>query len=499
MKSYIFLQWARHSCRAFLIVLSVAFLGLGFASCSPVRAQEKVEPVAASPEYPTTGLKAIFRPDFPFKPAKNGKVDPASIPPTRFGCGVKVLGRLEDNFNLRFQLLEAAQKTIWIETYIFTGDEIGYRAADILIKKRQAGVDVRLIVDAYTKLNPRDQKLFLYMERNGIFIRGFEPVYLLTTGEHVYLNAQDVNQRFHEKYWVLDHQAAIMGGTNIANEYARYGDEPKSKWRDQDLVVTGPIIQDVARAFEQNYEYFTDRQEERLPWNQPWNWAQAYRRRHDLPEPPSPDPQRQPAALTIPEMTDENIPIRFVRARPRHEEDYVTQALLHLFKNAKKSLLLETAYFVPSQELLQTLIETARRGVQVTIVTNCDKTNDVAGMPPLVRYSYLPLMDAGITIYEWQGDHPGFGSMHAKCAAIDGELAVIGSPNLDPRSLNINAESMLIMDSAKAAAALSHFIETVDLPVSKKITHEQAVYWRRPQQLNDIAKLLFAMSIEPWY
>jgi cardiolipin synthase len=479
----------RGKSRGSFIVLGL-FFGLALVLAAGLRAQP-------TDLFPQTGLRSIFRDDFKFVSLKISP-DPLSLPPTRFHNNVRLFDRLEDSFEWRFKLLEAAQQKIWIETYIFTGDEIGWKAARILAAKQKQGLDVRLLIDCYTKFNPRDQKLFLWMTHQGIDIRGFEPLYLVANGDNRFPNIDDLNQRFHEKYWNIDDQAGFMGGTNIANEYARYGDEPKKKWRDQDILVTGPILEDITRAFGQNYDYFTHRQEDRFKINQTSWYGDLYRQARGLAEPVV-DIFRQPGQLPLPEFTAANVPVRFIRQRPRDHEDYCWQAFIHLIETSKKSILIETAYFVPDDGLMQALIHAKKRGLDVKLVTNCEETNDVAGIVPLTRWFYQPLMEAGIRIWEWQGDHPGFGSMHAKCGVFDGQVVEMGSPNLDHRSLEINAESMLLIDSVEASEFLTRHITTVDMKYSLEITLAQAQYWHKPTKPYDALKLIFGLAIEDWY
>lgn len=450
-----------------------------------------------SDQFPETGLRSIFRDDFQFVHTQMTP-SPVTLPPTRFGNNVLLFDRLEDSFAWRFKLLEAAQQKIWIETYIFSGDTVGWDAARILAKKAQEGLDVRLVVDAYTKFNPRDQKLFLWMTNQGIDIRGFEPLYLTLNGDNRFPNIDDLNQRFHEKYWNIDGKVGFMGGTNIACEYARHGIDPDDNWRDQDILFTGPILQDITNALGENYDYFTRRQEGRFKINRTWTYGDIHRQLRGIPE-PKVDPTRKPADLPLPEFTATNVPVRFIRMRPRNGEDYCWQAFIHLIDNSRKTILIETAYFVPDRGLINALLDARKRGVEVRLLTNCEETNDVEGIVPLTRWFYKELMEAGVRIWEWQGDHPGYGSMHAKCAVFDGQVVEVGSPNLDHRSLEINAESLLLIDSVEAARFLTNHIETVDMKYSLEVTMEQANYWHDPTKVKDAFRLWFGKIIEPWY
>lgn len=453
-------------------------------------------PGEADRYFPASGPRSIFRDDFTF--FDPGRVSTVSAPPTRFGCGVKLLCRGEESFKWRIEMLKKARNSIRVQTYIFTGDEIGKEVADRLIRKRRHGLEVKLIVDAYTKFKLSDRRVYADLELKGVTVMGFEPVYLLGVVNDSVLNVDDVNRRFHEKYWVIDDEVAFLGGTNIANEYARYGDDPHDKWRDQDVLLTGPVVADVARAFDDNYEYFRERRASRLPVNRPSLWSSLWWKVSGTTPPPV-DPEAVSAPIVPAELSGDSVPVRFVRCRPRYHEDYLYQAYLHLFRTARESIIVENAYFVPNRPLIEALTEARRRGVEVTVITNCETTNDVSGMQPLTRYSYLPLIENGVAVYEWQGDHPGFGSLHSKFAVIDGQVAVIGSFNLDPRSIYLNSEDAVFIDSAKTARELINFVDSVDIPNSKRISLEQAKEWHRPAGIGDQFKLIFGIALEDWY
>ncbi len=457
---------------------------------------------AGAPEdYPEYGLTSIFRDDFPFIIPK-GLPSQVSLPPPRRGCGVKLLCTGYDAHEARLRALKDSRRSVRVQTYIFTGDEAGKDMARRLRRKRRLGLDVRLIVDAYTKFKAADRRVYADLELNGVEVMGFEPIYLLGKAVGKPLSVEDVNMRFHEKYWVVDDVVAFMGGTNVANEYFRYGDAPEDQWRDQDVMLTGQVVADVARAFDENYEYFKERRERRLPTNRFADWARLWWKiskdspipLDDLVRPLEIDPSSE-------EMDDDSAAVRFIRHRPRMGEDYIYQAYLHLLGAAEESIIIENAYFVPNRALINTLIEARERDVRVVVITNSEATNDVSGMQPLSRYVYLPLIEAGVEVYEWRGlpGNVGSGSLHAKCAVIDGRVSVVGSFNLDPRSVKLNSESVALIDSEKVASSLASYIENSDLPDSDRIGLEKAREWRNPKKAGDQLKLMFGMTLEDWY
>jgi putative cardiolipin synthase len=414
---------------------------------------------------------------------------------------VLLLCRGDNDFAIRHKLLKKSHRSILIQTYIFSNDPVGRKVGKILKKKRSRGLDVRLIIDAYTKFKPADRLLYYDLERSGVDVAGFEPIYFSGMSETSVFWVDEVNQRFHEKYFIVDDFAAVVGGRNIADEYANYGNDPENQWRDQDVVLTGPIVQDVRNAFEENHQFFIEREETRPAlisppwWRRLWNKISSrkpdIKRRKDSPESRS--------EFKFLEFTAEDVPARFLRSRPRLNETYIYQAYIYLIRSARRSILIENAYFVPDKDLMNALADAAGRGVDVRIITNSEETNDVFQMQPITRHSYLPLIQAGVRVYEWQGIIPGHGSLHSKFAVIDDEISLIGSYNLDPRSKFLNSEDVVLIYSEEFAGKLVQFVRDHDLAHSELISLEQARKWRNPQDLAEQFKLIFSLTLEDWW
>ncbi len=476
-------------------VLILLILLSSGSSCLKLKQPEVVCPLPAG-----KGPGAVFQPDFPFAVSEDTPEVNSVIPPTRLGCNVLLLMRGEDDYMARRALLRKARLSISLQTYIFSNDPVGRRIGDILTKKKAKGLDVKLIVDAYTKLKPADRMLLFDLERAGLDVVGFEPVYFMGMSETSVFWIDEVNQRFHEKYFIVDDKVAMVGGRNIADEYAGWGDEPDNQWRDQDVILTGPVVRDIRNAFDENHRFFLEREETRPalinpPWWRKLWWKVTGRTTEERDR----DPSRFESDFSFLEFDAENVPVRFIRSRPRLMETYIYQTYIYLIHAARKSILVENAYFVPDKGLMDALTGAARRGVDVTVITNCDRTNDVFQMQPIVRHSYQPLIEAGVKVFEWQGIVPGHGSLHSKFAVIDEKIMVIGSYNLDPRSKFLNSEDVVLIYSPEAAAKLVDFVMTEDMKNSKKISLEKAKQWRSPKDLNKMFKLLFARALEDWW
>ena len=157
---------------------------------------------------------------------------------------------------------------------IFAGDESGLHIAEILKRKKAEGLDVRVIVDAPSNLGFQTQWMYFDLKQNGIEVQGYESLYLEWLNEvpipfhSPATDPEAPDHRYHEKMLIVDgetdHGAAVTGGLNIANEYFRVDpSNPDGNWRDQDVIVKGPIVADMVTAFERNFDHFMSIKESR--------------------------------------------------------------------------------------------------------------------------------------------------------------------------------------------------------------------------------------------
>lgn len=434
------------------------------------------------------------------EPNARGREPEAAPPPDpRDGNTARLLINGEASFLERMRLIDSAEESIYVQALIFEADTVGTAIADRLIARKRANpdLDIRVIVDAYANIqNYEAQLLYFELEDAGIAVQGYEPLYLEWMNE---INVEDWtagNKRYHEKYFVVDGERAVVGGMNIGDEYARIGDEPARIWRDQDIYLEGPVVADIAQAFEENFDAFEAIRARRprvLDSDAYWN---AWRRIHpdlrgavtgsmgrsrpwrDRPR-TAYDPERMRLRAT-PSETHEDVRVQLIRSRPRLGERWIDEAYRERIDAAERSVLIANAYFIPTDALRDSLIAAARRGVEVTVLTNSKETNDIPLINDAGRISYLPLMEAGVRMYEWHAERHDEGTWHAKIAVIDEEAAIVGSYNLDPRSLALNSEDIVIVEHAPLAAELYTRVMETDLRFADRITDAQAQAWSDP-------------------
>ncbi|MGZ3688249.1 MAG: phospholipase D-like domain-containing protein [Bdellovibrionota bacterium] len=468
----------------------------------------------------------VLERDYQFRCAK----DCQGVLPARAAADseVALLIRGDDDLAARIQSLQSARRSIRIQALDFSGDETGLLVSEILKQKKKAGLDVRVIVDAVTNLHSdndrypsQTQWMYYDLRRNGIPVEGYEPVYGQIGNELPIKDPMLINKRYHDKMWVIDAELAsgiaIVGGRNVANEYFAVGPDAAHKWRDQDVIVRGKLVRDIRDVFDRNFHYFKE-----LPASNGktaevedlWG-AWLKRASKDETTPVNYKTYAEPTRI-VQEMAKRELhhdwqPVRarFIQNRPRSGESYIKQAYLDLIGSAQKELLIANAYFLPNKDISDALLNAARRGVRVTILTNSLQTNDLPALSFAARYQYEELISVNhedavgdnrgwLRIWEWRGDLFGQSTIHAKFAVADRLHAIVGSYNLDPRSELLNSETVLAFENEQLASDLAAHYWDSDIAQSEMITLDQAHEFHHPKSLNDQVKLNNALIIRDW-
>ena len=466
-----------------------------------------------------TSATSVLGPDARFVGSPYPDVGTDGLFPVRGpdGCEVAVLQGGEDSFAARLRVLKGARKSIRIQALVFKGDESGLRIAEILKQKKADGLDVRVIVDAFSNPWLQTQWMYFDLKQHGIEVEGYEamalqwlnevPVPLLTP--HTDPSAPD--QRHHEKVWVIDAETdgaiAVAGGLNIGNEYFRADPwHPDSTWRDQDVVLRGAIVGDLAAAFDRNFDDFVAVKKSRGIFNTNLYWEgtravldKTGRLRIHYDTDPRVVANVAQLEARDPVLRFRGATCRFIQNRPRLKETYLRQAYVKLIERAEREVLIANAYFVPTPTIFKALTDAARRCVAVRLVTNSPDTNDLPEITFVGRGYYKDLLavnessevkacgnaDAGLRIWEWVGQAPGEatrnqGTMHSKFAVIDGTRSLVGSYNLDPRSEQLNSESAIVFLQPELSGELRARLLDGDLEYAREVTPELAAGFEAP-------------------
>lgn len=450
-------------------------------------------------------------------------------------CQVAVLAGGEDSFAVRMETLKNAEKSIRIQALVFKGDEAGLRIAEILKQKKAQGLDVRVIVDAFSNPWLQTQWMFFDLKQHGIEVEGYEAMALQWLNEVVvpnlmpYSDSNSMDKRYHEKLWIIDGETAnavaVTGGLNIGNEYFRVDPkDPTFYWRDQDVAVKGGIITDLVTAFDRNFDHFVEIKESRgiLNTNLYWEATRSvmdttgkapitdyYSTKPELVENVAKLESQQPELHYLPARC------RFLQNRPRLQETYIQQAYLKLIENAEDEVLIANAYFIPTPSIQTALENAADRCVAIRLLSNSPETNDLPEITMVGRGYYKTLLafndrprveacdnpDAGVQIWEWVGQapeesQPSQGTMHSKFAVVDRKRSLVGSYNLDPRSEKLNSESAIVFEQVELSETLRGLFYENDLRYSREITPELAAEFADPKDVIYLLRKEFGTLFE---
>ncbi len=318
--------------------------------------------------------------------------------------------------------IDGARQRIDMESYEFDPVE-GARFGDLLLAKRAQGVEVNLIFDSFGSLDT-PASLIARLRQGGVLVLEYHPVGFFTG------LPLDLNRRDHRKLLVVDDAIAITGGVNINQVYdirrqtrrGRPVDPAKLAWRDTDVRIEGPVVEQFERIFEQ-----------------------TWKGQHGPPLPPPPPPAtRRGDAL-----------VQAIDGTPSRHRTLIYRTLLVTISLARTSIHLTTGFFAPTPDLDHALEAAARRGVDVEIVVPAHSSS--ATVIAAGRAHYEDLLEAGVKIFERRGVF-----LHAKTAVIDHAWATVGSANLDWRSVIYNNEiNAVILDRGFAQRMEALFADDV--------------------------------------
>jgi len=503
------------------IVISTGLLVL-LAGCASQPSSKPVAAPAVSEFIAESSATSVLGPEARFVGSPYDDVGSTGLFPVRGpeACRVAVLQGGEDSFAVRVSALKGAKKSIRIQALVFKGDESGLRIAEILKQKKAAGLDVRVIVDAFSNPWLQTQWMYFDLKQHGIEVEGYEAMALQWLNEvplpqlTPHTDPDALDKRYHEKMWIIDGETedaiAVTGGLNIGNEYFRADPaNPDSTWRDQDVVLRGGIVRDLVAAFDRNFEYFVGVKRSRGIFNTNIYWD-ATRNVLDqtgkLPISYKTDPA---VAANVAQMESRTPPLefrgatcRFIQNRPRLQETYIQQAYVKLIERAQHEVLIANAYFVPTPSLFTALTDAARRCASVKLISNSPETNDLPEISLVGRGYYKDLLavnetpevqactnpDAGLRIWEWVGQSADEatrkqGTMHSKFAVFDGQRSLVGSYNLDPRSEKLNSETAVVFLEPGLSAELRRKLLEEDLQYGREVTPEQAAQFESPESV----------------
>jgi len=310
---------------------------------------------------------------------------------------IEVYIRGEDKFKAMKEAIQNAKKHIHMEYYIIRNDALGKEIMDLLAEKAASGVKVRLLFDA-VGVHKVPSSFYKKVKKNGGDVQIAFPLLV------PFINTR-INYRNHRKILVVDGEVGFIGGFNIGAEYLGKG--PLGYWRDTHLKICGGGVAGLQRRF------ILD-----------WNYAAKEKRIKD-------DTTYYSDKIITPR---EGKAVQIASSGPDTPGAAIYSGFLSLIGHAKKSIYIQTPYFIPDQSIFEALRVACLSGIDVRII--------IPNKPdhPFVywaSYSYLgDLIRLGAKGYTYE-----HGFIHSKTAVFDGEATTIGTANWDIRSFKLNFET----------------------------------------------------------
>lgn len=408
-----------------------------------------------------------------------------------------VMDNGEHALRIRAWLGLNARRSIDVQYFIWSTDNVGRLALAGLLQAADRGVRVRVLVDDLMLEKPYE--LLLAMDAHpGIEIRIYNANNTLGVGFwkrmwYALTDFRNLNQRMHQKTFLVDHRAAVVGGRNMADEY--YDFDPEFNFRDRDILVAGPVVPQIDSAFEEHWRSPLSRPvssilpEEASAMDSLRRSAilGALKERWD--DSSSFSPQMRQGIEDVPRKVPDLLrdmdlcEARYIHDVPGKNDGSeglagggsATSALGALLDSAREEVLIQSPYLVLDPKAMKLLSSLVARGVKVRISTNSAANSDNHYAVSGYQKQRKKILAAGIEIhelkprpenrtkilrrYEQFGEHTPIIVLHAKTAVVDRKTLVVGTYNLDPRSQNLNTEAAVIMRSEKLANEAADAIE----------------------------------------
>ena len=406
----------------------------------------------------------------------------------------------------RLDLIDRAQSTLELQYYLWHADEAGAVLAERMLAAADRGVRVRVLLDDID-LDGRDAGLLAFDSHPRIEVRLFNPFRRGWARPLEWLTRfSQLNRRMHNKALVADDRRCIVGGRNIGNEY--FGLDPKIAFNDLDVVVDGPVAEDVRKSFD---AYWSNKRAHAVrevaePGSALASGPGAFRsalgllaakgmdvlmRQDQAEAPPADQPWNRDAAQASARLLAD-APGKSWSRRGRRRS--LATALGQAMASAESEVLIVSPYFVPRKRVLAKLTGLAGRGTRVRVLTNSLASNDVI----MVHAGYAPkrpaLLRAGVGLFELKPDggqlrrsgkakiqfrpSEGRASLHAKLFIIDRRTVFIGSFNLDPRSARLNTEMGILVDCPALAEEAAIFAESLMAEANEVGLENGRLFWK---------------------
>ena len=397
-------------------------------------------------------------------------------------CAVRLIELNSMAFGYRAATATSAERSLDIQYYIWNDDLTGKLIAAEVLRAAERGVKVRILVD---DIDARAKhELFEVADLHpNIEVRIFNPFYSRSGwfGQMTewLVRGRRLNRRMHNKAWIVDNRIAIVGGRNIGDEY--FGASDLSNFSDLDLVLAGPIVDEISASFDEYWNNANavpvDRFARKPPPPEALTKLLADAREYRRTAGESPyiaalrdEQQRaemlstQPPPLKVREvelLVDD--PAKIGVELAEGESSRALAGLERAMQKAEREVVIVSAYFVPGEEGTRRIAGLEERGVRVIVHTNSLAATDVAAVHTGYMRYRKDLLRAGVEVYETKRTADSDSgrrrisvtgssgaSLHTKALIVDDRWVYIGSMNIDPRA-NLNTEMGVLIESTNLA------------------------------------------------
>jgi putative cardiolipin synthase len=393
--------------------------------------------------------------------------------------GVFALADGRDAFAARVLLADASECSLDVQYYIWNGDKTGTLLFEALRRAADRGVRVRLLLDDNNTAG-LDTVLAALNSHPNIEVRLFNPFMHRRWRVLSFLtDFRRLNRRMHNKSFIADRQACIIGGRNVGDEYFDAGQGVS--FVDLDVLAIGPVVEDVSIDFERYWSsessYPAERVLARVSQTAIAEVSAAAAR-----------VEKDPAAVAYMraianskyvqqvlagELAFKWSTVQMVSDNPAkglglaRDEELMWTRLKQVLQTPRLELELVSPYFVPGRDGVEYFSTLARQGIKVRILTNSLAATDVAAVHSGYARRRKPMLEAGVEIFEMEPEfsfaptkaHGALGSsnasLHAKTFSIDRSRVFVGSFNFDPRSQRLNTELGFVIDCPAIAQAIA--------------------------------------------
>ena len=342
--------------------------------------------------------------------------------------------------------IEAAEHTIHIATYILSNDDTGKRIVDLLATRAQQGVSVRLLLDSLGSWN-QTRAMRYKIRRAGGHVAMFMPVLPIQT-------QISSNLRNHRKIAIFDNYRAITGGQNLDMRFLGAKPTP-DRFADFSVVTQGPAVAHLTRTFLADWAFAAK--------ESPAKYSELLR--------------------YLPEAAGDST-LEVITSGPDVHNDPLWEQILRIIQEFKQNLTILTPYFIPDDVLFRSLIVKAHTGRHIRLVLPQRSNHPVAD---IARYHYLrQLHEAGVEILFHTPR-----MLHGKLILADGKVALMGSANIDMRSLFVNFEIALLHYSQPDIAKLTAWAQDI---IDHSIPYQQAVADKKQMPAKFVENLVHLLA-----